>query len=223
VKFVEVMGRHAGWVAAAAALGRAHPDAAPHLLYLPERPVTPEAVLADVEAAYRAHGHVVAVLSENQTEPTPSGPRVLGASGEPEWVDPFGHAYYASPAAYLCRRVRADLGLRARFDKPGSLQRSAGVLRSVVDEREAFAVGRAAVRAAAGGHGGCMVTLDRTSVAPYRCTTGRAPLAAIANQVRSLPAAFVAPTAAEGVTPAFATYARPLLGGPLPDYLHLPE
>jgi 6-phosphofructokinase 1 len=221
VKFLEVMGRDAGWVAAAATLGRTDPEAPPHLVYVPERPVTPEAVLADIEAVYRRHGYALIVLCENQTQPTPTGARVLGATGEPEWVDAFGHHYYPSPAAYLCRRVRQDLGLRARYDKPGSLQRTAAALVSPVDEREAYQVGRAAVRAAVRGRGGHMITLRRLGDAPYRCTTGLAPLAAIANRSRPLPPEFLGPSAWTPTTAAFATYARPLLGPPLPAYWRL--
>ncbi len=223
IKLVEVMGRGAGWVAAAAALGRREHGAAPHLVYLPERPVAPEQVLADVEAVYRRHGYAVVVLSENQTEPSAGGTRVLGAGGEPEWVDPFGHAYHPSPAAYLCRLLRAELGVRARYDKPGTLQRMARALASPVDEREAFAVGRAAVRAALRGQGGQMVTLVRRSDAPYRCATGLAPLATVANQSRELPAEFIGPDAAEPITAAFVRYAQPLLGGPLPHYTWLSD
>ncbi|HWP30090.1 MAG TPA: diphosphate--fructose-6-phosphate 1-phosphotransferase [Chloroflexota bacterium] len=223
VRIIEVMGRHAGWVAAAATLGRPHPQAAPHLVYLPERPVVLDAMLAEIEAVYRRHGYAVIVLSENQTEMTATGVRVLGASGEPEWIDPFGHPYYPSPAAYLCRQLRAALGLRARYDRPGSLQRTSRALVSPVDEREAFLVGRAAVRAAVRGQGGHMVTLVRLPGERYRCVTGLAPLAAVANQQRLLPPEFIAPTAAEATTPAFAAYARPLLGGPLPDYVRLAE
>jgi 6-phosphofructokinase 1 len=222
IKLVEVMGRGAGWVAAAAALGRERPDGAPHLVYLPERPVTPEAVLADVEGVYRRHGYAVVVLSENQTEPTTTGMRVLGAGGEPEWTDPFGHPYYPSPAAYLCRLLRAELGVRARYDKPGTLQRMSRALASPVDEREAFVVGRAAVRAAVRDRGGHMVTLVRRSDAPYRASTGLAPLAAVANRSREMPAEFIGPSAAEPTTAAFARYALPLLGGPLPRYAWLP-
>jgi 6-phosphofructokinase 1 len=221
IKLIEVMGRGAGWVAAAAALGRPDPDAAPHLVYLPERPVAAETVLAEVEAAYRAHGWALAVLSENQTEPTADGERVLGATGEPEWVDPFGHPYYPSPAAYLCRRLSAEIGVRARYDKPGTLQRMSHALVSRSDEREAYAVGRAAVRAAVGGAGGHMVTLVRTSDEPYRCTTGLAPLAAVANRSRPIPSEYLGPGAAEPVTAAFVDYATPLLGGPLPAFVHL--
>lgn len=223
VKFIEVMGRDAGWVAAAATLAPLPAGFPPPLVYLPERPVSAETILADVEARYRQHGWAVAVLSENQTTPTADGPRVLGADGEPEWVDPFGHAYYPSPAAYLCRRVRAALDVRARWDKPGSLQRTAHALVSRTDEREAFAVGRAAVRAAVRGAGGQMVALVRQAATPYRCTTSLAPLSAVANQVRPLPADFIGPNATAATTPAFAAYARPLLGDPLPAFAAFPR
>ena len=222
VKFVEVMGREAGWVAAAAALGRPSPAGPPHLVYLPERPVAVETVLGDIQAACREHGYAVVVISENQTEPTPDGgSRVLGAEGEPEWVDPFGHAYYASPAIYLSRRLRGTLGIQSRYDRPGSIQRADTLLVSPVDEREAYAVGRAAVRAAIRGQGGHMVTLQRAPDGPYRCTTGLAPVSAVANQTRLLPPEFMGPSASEPITPAFAAYATPLLGGLLPDYVRL--
>jgi len=221
IKLVEVMGRYAGWVAAAATLAPLPPGVPPPLVYLPERPVPAEQILAEIEAAYRAHGHALVVLSENQPEPAAGGPRVLGAGETPEWVDPFGHPYYPSPAAYLCRRIRAELGLRARYDKPGTLQRTARALVSRVDEREAFAVGRAAVRAAVRGQGGHMVTLVRRGDAPYRVGTGLAPLAAVANQHRPLPPEFLGPDARVATTPAFAAYLRPLLGDPLPGYTAL--
>jgi ATP-dependent phosphofructokinase / diphosphate-dependent phosphofructokinase len=223
IKLIEVMGRGAGWVAAAAALGRDRPDGAPHLVYLPERPITTEAILTDVEAVYRRHGYAVVVLCENQKEPTAAGERVLGAGGEPEWVDAFGHPYYPSPAAYLCRLLRGELGVRARYDKPGTLQRMSRALVSRTDEREAFAVGRAAVRAAVQGRGGTMVTLVRRANAPYHCSTGLAPLTMVANQSREMPANFIGPGAAEPITAAFSAYALPLLGGPLPHYTWLPE
>jgi 6-phosphofructokinase len=222
IKLIEVMGREAGWVAAAAALGRERPRAAPHLVYLPERPVSVDAVLADVEGVYRREGYAIVVLSENQTEPIAGGVRVLGASGEPEWVDAFGHPYYPSPAAFLCRLLRQQLGVRARYDKPGTLQRMARALVSRVDEREAFAVGRAAVRAAVRGRGGNMVTLVRHSGPPYRVVTGLTPLAGVANRSRLMPTEFLGPSADEATTAAFADYALPLLGTPLPRYTWLP-
>src|SRR5690606_24832732 len=120
IKILEVAGRHAGWLAAAASLGRRHEDEGPRLVHAPERPVSTDSILADVDATMHAYGHVVMVLSENQ--PEPSG-HVLGSNGQPRHVDAFGHSYYDSPAESLTRLIRERLGLRARFEKYGTLQR----------------------------------------------------------------------------------------------------
>jgi 6-phosphofructokinase 1 len=119
------------------------------------------------------------------------------------------------------RRLRTELGLQGRYDRPGSIQRADSTLVSSVDEREAYAVGRAAVRAAIRGQGDQMVTLVRAADPPYRCATGLAPVAAVANQTRLLPPELIGPSAAEPITDAFRAYATPLLGGPLPDYVRL--
>jgi 6-phosphofructokinase 1 len=156
----------------------------------------------------------VVVLSENQ--PTPDG-RVIGASGTPRWVDAFGHAYFDSPAQALAQQLQAALGVRVRFDKPGTLQRMATAYVSSVDRDEAERVGRAAVASAAEGRTGIMVTLERRSDEPYSVATGEAPLEQIANAQKRLPDAFIAP-AGNGLTDAFVRYARPLLGAPLPTF-----
>jgi ATP-dependent phosphofructokinase / diphosphate-dependent phosphofructokinase len=214
VKILEVAGRHAGWLAAASSLGRRAEDEGPHLVYVPERPVSAEAILADVAAVHAAHGHVVLVLSENQ--PDPSG-TVLGSGGEPRFVDAFGHAYFDSPAEFLVREVRARLELRARWEKYGTLQRMAIAYRSRTDAEEALAVGREAARLALAGETDVMAVLRRESDEPYRCTLGTAPLASIANAQRVLPPEMV-PDPRGGATAAFRRYALPLLGDPLPRH-----
>jgi ATP-dependent phosphofructokinase / diphosphate-dependent phosphofructokinase len=214
IKLIEVMGRHAGWLAAAAWLGRRGPDSAPHLVYLPERPRSEEVILAEVEAVYRRLGYCVVVLCENQ--PDPSG-AVLGACDEPLWTDSFGHAYYDSPAQYLARLLRQHLRVRTRVDKPGTIQRMSIAHQSSSDRREAELAGAAAVALALAGRSDLMVTLTRESEQPYRCGTATAPLADIANLQRLLPDEFIA---ADGhsLTAAFERYALPLLGDPLPEY-----
>ena len=217
VKILEVAGRHAGWLAAAASLGRRSPDEGPHLVYVPERPFSPESILADVKATHDAFGHVVMVLSENQPEP---GGHVIGSGGRPRHVDAFGHAYYDSPAESLVNLIRGELGLRARFEKYGTLQRMSIACRSETDAAEALAVGGEAVRLALAGETDKMVVLRRESDQPYRCTLGTAPLAAIANAQRLLPADMI-PEPRTGATPAFRRYAEPLLGAPLPRHARL--
>lgn len=217
VKILETMGRNAGWVAAASLLGRGRPDDPPHLIYLPERPFDPERFLADVEQVYRRHGYVLVTVAET----------IRDRSGEPvgraEGMfarDAFGHAVLEGTAQTLCRLVEQRLGLKARFNKPGTAQRVAAHCASEVDRQEAFETGRAAVRLAVAGRSGVMVTLVRESDEPYRCTTGVAPLHAVANAERRMPDEFIAP-AGNDVTEAFLRYARPLIGEPLPAHARL--
>jgi ATP-dependent phosphofructokinase / diphosphate-dependent phosphofructokinase len=217
IKILEVAGRHAGWLAAAASLGRRTPDEGPHLVYVPEHPVSPASIVADVDATVSAHGHAVLVLSENQ--PGPDG-FVIGSGGQPRYTDAFGHHYYDSPAESLANLIRQELRLRARFEKYGTLQRMSIACRSETDAAEALAVGEEAVRLALDGGTDRMVVLRRESDHPYACTLATAPLAAIANQQRVLPADMV-PAPRTGATPAFRRYAEPLLGAPLPRHARL--
>jgi 6-phosphofructokinase 1 len=217
IRFIEVMGRHAGWLPGAAWLARQEADDAPHLVYVPERPVSVEQVIADVRQAHREHGWCVVVLCENQ--PAPDG-RVIGAEGAPRWVDAFGHAYFDSPAQFLAQRVQVDLRVRARFDKPGTIQRMATAYVSKTDRQEAEQVGCRAVRLACEGHTGVMVTLERLPGSEYGITFGEAPLEAIANEQKRLPDDFIA-SSDSGLTDAFVEYARPLIGEPLPEFARL--
>lgn len=217
VKLIEVAGRHAGWIAAASALGRRAPEEGPHLVYLPERPVDAEQVVHDVAGAHREFGHVVVVLSENQPE---SNGAVLGSGGLPHHVDPFGHTYFQSPAQFLARALGQQLGLRARWEKPGTMQRTSTAHRSQVDADEALELGREAVRMALAGMSDCMAIIQRESDHPYRSSLGIAPLSAIANAQRVLPAEFISEPSS-GLTHAYRQYAEPLLGGPLPNHARL--
>lgn len=219
IKFIEVMGRDAGWVAAASALSKVAPEDAPHLIYVPERPVSRERLLQEVAAAYQRHGRVVAVVTETLRDERGEPFADPAQSAE---LDAFGHPLLRGTADTLCRMVQNELGLRARFDKPGSLQRMSMLCASSVDLQEAAAVGRAAVRAVLRGESDCMVTLVREGNNPYRWATGLAPLQAIANRQKLLPDEFIAPDGRD-VTLAFKTYAMPLLGpDPFPHYLRLP-
>ena len=216
VKVIEVQGRDAGWVAAAGALGFG-PDEADllPLLCLPERPFADVgALLAAIEGQVRARGWSVAVVPETLRD---AAGRHLGGA-EPEYVDAFGHPYHASPGAAIVRLVATELGLRARFDKPGTIARMSGALASPVDREEAYALGRAAAERAAAGESDVMVTLVREADAPYAWRIGAAPLAEVANTARPVPPAFIGADGAS-VTDAFRRYARPLLGPePFPRY-----
>lgn len=214
VRILEVMGRNAGWVAAAAALGKESPAEAPHLIYVPERPFSADKFLTDVQAIYRRLGRVVIVITETVRDES-NTPWAIAVGR-----DAFGHPRLEGAAQRLCNLVRQRLGLRARFDKPGTLQRASSLCISSIDQEEAYMVGVAAVQAALAGETDKMVTLIRVSQEPYRCVTGLAPLVTIANAERRMPEHFLNQ---EGnfVTEAFLAYARPLLGGPLPRYVRL--
>ncbi len=217
VKIIEVMGRDAGWLAGGAALGKREDADAPHLIYFPETRLVVDRFLDDVQRVYDRVGYVVAVVPERITDPAGN---VVARSTEPTFVDAFGHEYFDSPAAYLVQEVGARLGLRARFDKPGTFQRMSIPLASRTDLEEAYAAGRAGVRHALDGESGSMVTLVRGEGPAYSCSTGLAPLAEVANGVKLMPREFVND---EGnfVTQAFVEYARPLIGDPLPRYARL--
>jgi len=204
VKIVEIMGRNAGWLTAAAALGRDEPGDAPHLIYMPERPIDDEQVIAAVDRMVSARNHCVIALSEGAVPDTGL-----------EEVDAFGHKMKGGAADYLAALIGHRLGLKVRLDKPNYLQRSFSATISTVDAEEAYRVGRAAVQAAVHGQSDVMITLVRRPGADYFCETGTAPLAEVANAEKLLPAEYIAPTG-DDVMPAFIDYARPLIGEPLP-------
>ncbi|HEY7835777.1 MAG TPA: diphosphate--fructose-6-phosphate 1-phosphotransferase [Ktedonobacterales bacterium] len=213
VKIIEVMGRDAGWLAAAAALGQRAEGDAPHLIYVPERPFARARFLDDVRRVHREHGWVVVVAAETIRD---EDGRKLGEADQ-QGADAFGHPLLSGTAQVLVSLVRAELGLRARFDRPGDLQRMSSACVSAVDRDEAERAGRAAVAAALTGESDQMVTLVRAPGPGYACDTGLVPLARVANEQRLLPDDYL-DAAGTGVTQAFRDYALPLLGAPLPEH-----
>lgn len=216
VKVVEIMGRNAGWLTASAALARENVDDAPHLIYVPERSLNLGSFLEDVQRTYDRLGY--AVIAAGETLRDEDG-HILAHTISSD-VDSFGHPQRGGVAGFLCQLVRERLGLKARFDKAGTIQRSFMAAASPVDVREAMLVGEAAVRDAATGVTDRMVTLERLSDDPYECESGLVELARVANAERHLPDEYMAPVGND-VTDAFIAYARPLLGGPLPPYARL--
>ncbi len=213
VTVIEVMGRDAGWLAAASVLGKREERDAPHVVCVPEAPVDEDGFAAEMEEALRRFGFAVAVVSDNAQGP--DGP--LGGEAGPWHVDDFGHAYYDSPARHLARLVSRRLSVRARHEAPGTIQRSLSACVSDVDASEAELVGRAAVRYALDGHTDRIVALRRVDAPAYTVETGLAPLSEVAGQVRQLPPELF--TARTGLAAdRFASYALPLIGGPLPEF-----
>ena len=213
---IEVMGRDAGWLPAASALGKREDRDAPHFVGIPEVPVDVDRFVEVMADARARHGFAVAVVSENARGPD----GVIGAQGEPYYVDEFGHPYYEGPARFLAKALATRLGRRVRVDAPGSIQRSLPSTVSSTDARESEMAGRAAVAAAITGESDRMVTLARSDDDTYRCETGLATLADVAGRVRTLPKSYY-DRVTSLPTEAFYTYAAPLLGPALPRFERL--
>jgi 6-phosphofructokinase 1 len=217
VKLIETMGRNTGWITASTALARQGPDDAPHLIYLPERPLNREWFLQDVKATFDRLGYCVVAVCEGLKD---ERGETLVASARAVDTDSFGHKQLGGVADFLCDAIATNLGIKARFDKPGTTQRMSVLAASAVDEEEAYRVGERAVMAAVEGVSGQMITLVRESNSPYRVTTGLAPLEEVANAEKVVPPEFINQRGND-VTAAFLDYARPLIGGPLPPYVRL--
>ncbi|MGI8962786.1 MAG: diphosphate--fructose-6-phosphate 1-phosphotransferase [Bryobacteraceae bacterium] len=205
ISVLEVLGRNAGWVVAATALARGHEGDAPHLIYLPERPVSLDQIAADVEGVYRRLGRVVIAVCEGQLDETgtPFGAEVDRAgSAVHRLASNLGHT--------LARLISTKLGLRARAEKPGLLGRCCGPLTSELDRQEAGECGRNAARAAAEGESGMMVAIRRDSQMPYRSSTFLTPLETVARTERLLPREWIN-EAGNDVTTEFIEYASPLI------------
>ena len=216
VKLMEIMGRNAGWLTASAALAKESADDPPHLVYVPELPVSMEKIVADVKATLETYGHCVVALSEGLKDEAGED---LGSMGGGE-VDVFGHKRKGGIVEAVADAIKDALGVTARFDKPGYLQRSFGEMMSPVDREEAYQVGREAVRAAVSGRSDMMVVMTRRPGADYVIEFGLAPLDQVANAERLVPREYIN-KAGNGVTQAFIDYARPLIGDPLKPYGHL--
>jgi 6-phosphofructokinase 1 len=215
VKLIEVGGRDAGWLVAAAGLARRDEEDAPHLIYTPERPFSFDRFLDDVQRTYDRLGRCVVAVAEAIRDE--SG-EYMSADSSALYVDSFGHRQLGGVSSRLCAEVAARLRLKAKYDKPGTIQRMLSACYSETDLAEAEGAGARAVELAVGGVTNAMITLVRESEAPYRCGYGHAPLERVANRVRYLPDEYLH---GHEVTDAFRRYAEPLLGAPLPRYPRL--
>ena len=205
---LEVMGRHAGWIAAASGLVK-HPDdrrAPPHMILFPEVPFEEERFLERVEASIGQAGYCVVVASEGAQY---ADGRFLADTGA---VDAFGHAQLGGVAPMLANLVRGRLGHKCHWSLAGYLQRAARHLASAVDLEQAYAVGRAAVEYAVAGKNSVMPTIVRLQDDPYVWNLSEAPLAAVANVEKKLPASFISQDGF-GVTAEAIKYLRPLIKG----------
>nr|MDO8099048.1 6-phosphofructokinase [Candidatus Njordarchaeota archaeon] len=217
VKVIEVMGRDTGWITAATTLGKRSEDDPPHLIYVPEVPLNHDKFIEDVKKVYDRLGFCVVTVCEGLKDESGSP---LVESKRAIDTDAFGHKQLGGVADYLCQYVASKLNIKARFDKPGTIQRVSMVLASKVDLKEAYTVGRVAVKQATMGETDRMVTLVRAPGKAYRCTTGLVALEKVASATKAMPRNFINKEG-NGMTEEYRRYAMPLIGDPLPEYVKL--
>ena len=203
---MEVMGRNAGWIAAAAGLAGHGRDAAPHLILFPERPFDERDFLARVDATVRRVGWCCVVASEGVRH---ANGRFLSES---DTRDAFGHAQLGGAARCIADLVHRRLGHKVHWALPDYLQRSARHVASQTDLDQARAVGKAAVEYALAGRNGVMPTIRRLGDTPYRWDIVPASLAGIANREKKLPAKFLR-SDGYGISAAARRYLEPLIRG----------
>ena len=215
-----VMGRHAGFLTAASALGKKFPDDGPHLIYLPERVFDVEKFLADVKATMDRYGRCVVAVSEGIHD-AEGVPIALKLAKNVE-KDDHGNVQLSGTGALadmLCDEIRTKLGVkRVRGDTFGYVQRSFIGCVSDVDQREAREVGEKAVQFAMWGDMDGSVVIDRTGF--YSSDYRLVPLEVVAGKTKVMPDEFIAESGTD-VTDAFRMYLRPLLGSGMPDAYRL--
>jgi len=212
VFILEVMGRHAGWIAAAGGLAGQSPAEAPHIILFPEVPFDRAKFLARVKQSVESNEYCVIVVSEGTR--SPDGKFLADAGTK----DAFGHAQLGGVAATIAQLVRSELGYKYHYAIADYLQRSARHIASKTDVEQAYAVGKAAVELAVSGATAVMPTIVRTSSSPYRWKIGQAPLSRVANKEKMMPRSFITKDGF-GITAACRRYLEPLiLGEDYPPY-----
>ncbi|MBN1897182.1 MAG: 6-phosphofructokinase [Spirochaetes bacterium] len=212
IKLNIVMGRNAGWLTAAAALARENEGDGPHLVYVPERPVTMETMAKDIEKVYQKHGRALVAVSEGLRNT--DGELMIKSKLKEQ--DSHGNVQLSGSGTlgdFLSAEIKAMLGgkLRVRADTLGYAQRAFMGVYSEVDAREARQVGEAAVRFAAGGETSGSVIIKRLGNGPdYAVEMGFTDLEKVARVTKDMPNKFV--TGDNDVSNAFIEYLKPLVG-----------
>ncbi len=208
VTIVEIMGRNAGWLTAAATLSRSEDCEGVDMIVLPELPFNINEFLEKVETMQNERKSILIAVSEGIK--LPDGRYVCELSDNAKFTDAFGHRSLTGTARYLSNRVAASLGVKVRSVELSTLQRCAGHITSRTDITESYQVGGAAVKAAFEGHTGEMVSLKRISNDPYQCTTELVDVRMVANIEKKIPLDWINKSRTD-VTEEFQQYARPLI------------
>ena len=212
---VEIMGRHAGWLTAAAALSKDIDCSGPDLIYLPEVPFDIKDFVGRIKELAKTKKSVVVAVSEGLQ--TKDGKFVCELGNSNDHIDAFGHKALAGTAAYLAGVVTKETGLKSRYIEFSSLQRCAAHLASRSDSDEAYNVGFLAAKAAFEGKSGVMVTIKVESREPYVETYSVFDIHDVANVEKKVPLNWITN---EGtyVSDEFLSYARPFIIGRVPPY-----
>lgn len=222
VFILEVMGRHAGWIAAAGGLASSRERHVPIIILFPEVTFDQEKFLAKTDRYVKEYGYCTVVVSEG----------VKGADGkflsDQGLRDAFGHAQLGGVAPVIANMVKNGLGLKYHWGVADYLQRAARHIASRTDVEQAYAMGKAAVEYAIAGHNSVMPTIERVSSAPYAWKTGMVELSKVANVEKMMPADFISEDGFD-ITDKCRAYLSPLIEGEdyppykdgLPDYVRL--
>ncbi|MCH1530807.1 MAG: 6-phosphofructokinase [Gammaproteobacteria bacterium] len=206
VFILEVMGRHAGWIAAASGLISNTRNDPPHIILFPEIPFNKKDFLKKVEKSVKQNSYCVIVASEGARY---KNGKFLADSGN---KDSFGHKQLGGVAPVLAEMVKSSLGYKYHYAIADYLQRSARHLSSEVDLKQAYAVGEAAVKSAIKGEQSKMMTIVRKSNKPYKWTIGSTDLGNVANNEKMMPKKYITSNG-YGITKACKEYMRPLING----------
>ncbi|MBW5802776.1 6-phosphofructokinase [Coxiella endosymbiont of Ornithodoros amblus] len=219
---LEVMGRHAGWIAAASALGKSQPDDAPQLILFPEVPFQSEQFLTKASRSVEKNGYCVIVASEGIRHPDG---RFLAESG---LHDAFDHEQLGGVAPILARLIKKQLGFKCHWAVADYLQRAARHIASQTDLDQAYALGKIAVEFALAGKSDVMLTIQRELGPGYKWHIGTAPLCEVANVEHKMPSNYISQDGFS-ITEACYTHLKPLIEGEsyppykngVPDYVTL--
>lgn len=215
VTIVEIMGRDAGWLTAAASLAGISDGIGPDLIYLPERALDIEEFLSSINSTFEKHPAVLVAISEGIKF---KDGRYVGEGLGGRKVDAFGHVALSGAGKVLEQLVKEKLGCKVRSIELNLPQRCASHIASATDIAESVGVGFAAVRAATSGKTGVMMTIDRLPSDEYSVSFGSAEISSIANAVKNVPDEFINEQG-NGVTPACIEYLTPLIIGEItPEY-----
>ncbi len=219
---MEVMGRHAGWIAGAAGLAAEQDGDAPHIIVFPEIAFDKDAFMRKVKTCVESYGYCAIVVSEGAHYEDGT---FLAEAGT---RDAFGHAQLGGVAPTLANMIKEELGYKYHWAVADYLQRAARHIASATDVEQAYAMGRAALEFALAGKNAVMPTIVRESSSPYRWTVGEAKLSEVANVEKKMPANFITEDGF-GITAAAREYFAPLIQGEdyppyrngLPEYARL--